>query len=482
MSFGLSDQGFSYMTGSDILVEIGDKVAGRPGIANLRRDGEGRFANFASPYAEQGGRIWETLAALYFSMDPATASGVSLDARGSEVLTSRLFETQSTVPLTLYNRSASSPVQVLAGNQVMQSATGTPWTVLEDVTIPALTVLVSSAEISSLEWRGGVIVRASVPLADLSGVAIGDTVSISGADNASNDGEFTLSNLSADDGWIEYPNPSRTNDTDDETGSGALADIQDVESFISVTGQAVLYGPLDAAIGTIDTIQTPVSGWDAVTNLVAATVGRSTQTDTEYRRDILNSPVRAKGGTVDSIVTRALREVPGCTYATGEENDEAYVVDGMAPHSYRFTFVGGTDQALWNLLGSAKGGGIKTNGSVVGTYTDPRGVVKFAAFNRVDEIAPYILYEIVKGPKFPTATAPATIRAALNAIEFAHGNDLLGHEVEAVVTILKLPDTRGVVAKMSRTPGPTSTDNLPIDADEVVSIDPNRITFVFTDG
>jgi uncharacterized phage protein gp47/JayE len=249
----------------------------------------------------------------------------------------------------------------------------------------------------------------------------------------------------------------------------------DVPTTVTVAAQSLTPGPFEASIGSIDTIVTAVSGWDAVSNAAVAQVGQSQETDDEFRVRAQTELVIAQGSTVEAV-KRAIRNVPGVTYVAGETN-RTPVTDGNGnrPNSYRFTVVGGTDQAVIDAIGLAAAGGIDTNGTVVGSYSDPGDEPQVIRFDRVTEVNPYFILNLTTGTGYP-ADGDALAAAALEALQFEHGQDLINHLCVAAVSNADIPGLLGIEVLQGLTDPPTLSDNIAIPASEVVNITLDRIT------
>lgn len=482
MSYGLSDEGFSYMTAPVIYDGIAAGMRNQERLSGLRTGPESKFANESAPFVEVAAKVWETLGALYDSLNPDSATKTSLDNRAASIGKSRYPQKKSKVPLTLYNRTSTSPVTVFADSQVKQPVTGILWATLEDAEIPALTTLHTELDIDAITNQGGTVDRITFNgNPDLSAVSPGDTLTITDAANDSNNGTFSIVAVNVGGYFVDISNEDHSDGTDNEASdTDAKGTINDTETSVIVNAESLDYGAFQASVDTITAINTPVPGWDGVSNLTAAEVGQTIEKDSDFRARILANPVISQGGISPAIVNR-LREVNGVTYATVEENDTAAIVDGMEPNSIRATVVGGTDQDIWDCLGQFKGAGIGTNGTEVGVYIDEQGVEKPVRFNRVTKINPYIRVEITKGSGFPTTTATTTIQEALAKIVYLHGEDLIVHRLVAAVSDLRLTDTLAITVKVSEdTNPPTVSDNLDASATEVFVVDPNRITVVLS--
>lgn len=140
-------------------------------------------------------------------------------------------------------------------------------------------------------------------------------------------------------------------------------------------------GATEAAIGEIDEIVTPVSGWTGVTNAAAATPGTALETDNAYRLRQASSLANRGSGTLASIQARvlALDYVQGAFCANNRSNAVA-TVSGLSlqPHSvavcvYPATLTTAQEQELAELIYRHVDPGIYTNGSSTATVTRSDG-------------------------------------------------------------------------------------------------------------
>lgn len=67
---------------------------------------------------------------------------------------------------------------------------------------------------------------------------------------------------------------------------------------------AVLPGPVSVDAGTLNTIQSPISGWASVNNLGEGTLGSSAQTEQEYRNTRQRTVMRNYTSSVDTMQAR----------------------------------------------------------------------------------------------------------------------------------------------------------------------------------
>ena len=131
-------------------------------------------------------------------------------------------------------------------------------------------------------------------------------------------------------------------------------------------------GPIQAAAGEINTVNSNVSGWETVNNAAPAVAGEAEQSDPSYRRNYPILTDRNATGTLRAI--RAAMVVAGAgSDVSVFENDGAAYADvqsfGMPSGSILAVAEGGTDADLSAAVLSAKGMGVTTLTSVRGDET-----------------------------------------------------------------------------------------------------------------
>src|SRR5262245_31222416 len=99
---------------------------------------------------------------------------------------------------------------------------------------------------------------------------------------------------------------------------------------ISAPAEAETAGPLSAGPGQITKIESPTSGWTAVTNPAAATQGSDVETDEKYRAHRVEVIASQGGSTVDGVLAD-VRKLDTVSAAEKIENYSDAVVDGLPP-------------------------------------------------------------------------------------------------------------------------------------------------------
>lgn len=160
----------------------------------------------------------------------------------------------------------------------------------------------------------------------------------------------------------------------------------------SVNGffQSVEFGPIAAPVGALDSIVTPVLGWETVSNSAAALLGTATQSDVSARRARRNT-LALQGVSLPEAITSAVYATEGVKSLSFRENvtSAAATIDGvlMDPHSIYVCVDGGTDQDIAAALLQNKSLGAGWNGGVTVNVTEQAsGQVYTVKFDRPTEI------------------------------------------------------------------------------------------------
>lgn len=181
-------------------------------------------------------------------------------------------------------------------------------------------------------------------------------------------------------------------------GSQASTEAGDVfetvaEVVLDSTGEsdgqmrALETGPVLALAGTLTEIETPISGWDTVTNPTDGIVGREIESDPALRERRARSLSLLGSGTLESIRARLIQEIDDVAGVSIFENRSSSIdSDGRPPHSFETIVEGGIDQEIGDLLWRLKPAGIETFGNVSVTVEDSQGELQNVNFSRPEQI------------------------------------------------------------------------------------------------
>ena len=246
---------------------------------------------------------------------------------------------------------------------------------------------------------------------------------------------------------------------------------------IEVQAQATEFGPFGAAADTITKIDTPIYGWQTVTNELDAVPGRYEETDAELRIRRRNSTSTPGTNTIDSIYG-ALRQLSQVLQARVYENDQDVVqpVTALPPHSIYCVVEGGDDADITQVIWQKKSAGVTTVGDILEITNDSQGNPHEIRFSRPDYVDVYIVINLSTRSGWPTDGADR-IKAALSS--WGLSNQEIGEELVQS----RLFDPCNTVPGHSIAdlfigiaPAPATEDNIAVAFDGLARIDTSRIT------
>ena len=165
--------------------------------------------------------------------------------------------------------------------------------------------------------------------------------------------------------------------------------------------EATERGAVKVLSGQINVIDTPVLGWDSVSNPEDGIIGRPKELDSEARVRRRNHVSAGGSGRVDPI-REAVLNVPGVLAATVYENDLDVVNErGQAKRSVEVVVDGGDNDDIAQALWDNKPGATPYVGNVSGSITDSQGFTRIMPFSRVQLVPIYVKYFLLTDSSFP---------------------------------------------------------------------------------
>lgn len=158
----------------------------------------------------------------------------------------------------------------------------------------------------------------------------------------------------------------------------STGDVSFVGSAATVQFACLTLGAISLGIGELTKIAQTSPGWDAVTNLEAATVGNNTETRTSFEIRRQESVAKNGHGTPPAIRS-AVWEVDGVLDVFAYDNFTNSTVNygatnyPIAPHSIYVGVVGGDDDAVAQAIWTKKDGGCDLNGNTTVSVIDTDG-------------------------------------------------------------------------------------------------------------
>lgn len=472
-TYGITPTGFVIRPTSVIRASTVESIRGINQFTNARISTGSVLGQLADINVNEFGLLWEGLDAFVNSFNKDNATGQSLDNVFALLLKSRVLASPSDVTLTLWTLGASD-VSVPAGSQTKQSATGVLWETTDDATIPAAVHSLTDLDVNNINWQSSNTIRYTFSGSpDLSSLAVGDLLIVSGAAFDANNGAFPMTTINNGSDWIEVTNLMRSDAVADEAASDATADTTDGK--ITVAAQSVDSGAFAASAHSIDTINNPITDWDGCVNLADGQTGTDRETDAEFRIRVAGELTISKGSTLEAVKAQ-IRKVDGVTYVASEENRTATTDgNGNAPHSQRFTVVGGTDQDIINAIGTYKAAGIETNGAQSGAWQDPEGESVTLHFDRVSEVNPWAIVNLTTDSNYPDDGDDA-VKNALVGIELDHSEDIINYKCKAAIANAGIPGITEIELLLSYSNPPTLEINLSVGATELGVFVADQIT------
>lgn len=402
-------------------------------------------------FVDRLAELWELAQAVYSAYDPDKAMGQAQDALCALTGTVRDPAVESTVTLTA---TGTPGTNLTTGREASVTVTGDRFRTLSGVTITALT-----------GW------------APTTAYVVGD--------RRTNSSKCYLCITAGTSAGSGGPTGTGSDITD---GTVHWRYLGDGTGAIDVAAEAVETGPIIAVSGTVTVIETPVSGWDSVINILDAVVGADVEADDDLR--VKREAEIATSGSATAPGARAnVLQVEGVTEVVVFENKTPLTdADGRPPHSMEFVVRNGADADIRAEIYRQVGGGIETFGSVSGTVTDSEGFPQTVRFNRPSQLNIWVAVTVTKDPsKFPSDGADL-IKAAIIADEpnYPIGKNVTASRVASCVwrhptTLLALAGVLDVTVLVGLSDPPGSA-SVTVDPRQAADFDTSRITVTLFDG
>lgn len=469
---GLTDQGFVIKRLADILADdralavqlFQDLVA--PGdVVNTGSSGAlGRLISLAAPSEAD---LWEAAQEVYAAFDPNSATGIALDnlvAYGGLTRKEQTFTTSSI--LVAGDTNTLIPV----GQTVSSSTTGEQFTTTGAISLAASNASGITVSIVTLQNSTAYT------------ITYADTTTSNTVTFTSDSSATVAEILSGLQSVITGGHPTLNSSV---VGTTLVIDRNDVFSTVAFTTSANLgitkvrtvgevvaveAGIIEQPANTIDTILTPMLGWDSVINPVAATPGEDRETDEELRLRFRNGKFDRATNTYDAIYS-ALVNLDNVTEVTIYENDTS-VVDGngVPAHSFLPIISGGLSQDIGNAIWENKPTGILSYGNTSVNVTDIQGGTHTVSFSRPNPVVIYISMDITTDVNFP-ANGNDLIKSNILAYftaNFGTGDDVIYSRIYTPVNAV--PGHQVNTMTIGTSPSPVGVSNIVIPFDSIASI------------
>lgn len=238
--------------------------------------------------------------------------------------------------------------------------------------------------------------------------------------------------------------------------------------------QATESGSILALANNLINIETPVSGWDTITNPNDGQTGRDTETDSELLQRFLKSNQLFGAGTVEAIKSRLTQQVEDVTSVTIIENRTDFIDSaGRPPHSFEVLVTGGQRDDIANLIWQLKPAGIETFGNISELVEDSAGELQQIKFSRPQNSYIWIQAELtVNSDQFP---ADGIAEIENNLLHYGDDTEV-GNNVIYQSLFTPIYKTSGILSvdlKIGKTVSPTAVlvpyvrQNLDINSNQI---------------
>ena len=376
---GLTDEGFKVKRFPDILgqmrrnassifadlVEQGDEVNTSPSSIL------GRLIALVAPSIAE---LWESLQDVWASFDPSQATGESLRIIGEYKGLTPLSASKSRVTLEV----GGAPNTTITKGSVVRDVNRQDWVIDSDTTLS--TTRVNRVGVVPISYAIGS--EYSITLT-FSGGSITTTVENTVSDNVNEVLALIASYINSENGLY-----ARVGDGEVVVGlediytpfSFTLQGLDRGNIFNVVEATAVDEGAIEADTGEVDSISTPILGWNSVHNPYPAVVGREEETDEEFRLRFKQSQGVNSSGFQVSIVSN-IRALQGVEQVILYENFTPLVDDkGVPPHSFEVVVDGGNASQIGDVIFHRRPMGIGSSGNteVEVNYNNATYIEKFS--------------------------------------------------------------------------------------------------------
>ncbi len=333
------------------------------------------------------------------------------------------------------------------------------------------------SESEALVWELAEFVYNAFYPSTAQGIQLSNLVTLNGIERRSATKSKVTLTITGVDGTIipagslvAIPNNTEQFSTDlDATISGGTA---------SINATAVNDGPVVALAGSITQIDTPIFGWQSVTNPSDAIVGTNEETDSELRDRRSKSTQAAGQNLVDSLFGQ-LSNLDDVTSARVISNGtDLTSSEGIPPHQFLSIIEGGLSSEIAKIIWLNTPQGILSHGDLTEQIIDDQDFPQDIKFSRPTAKGIYFKVTVTTDSNYP-GSGDGDI--ADNILEFGNSNYGIGEDVilsQFYTPINSVPGVVSIDLRIGFTASPTGTTNLTIAFDEISNYDLSFIQVV----
>lgn len=457
MKFGLTKNGFIRMRMPVIKTDLESALNTEFGDINLSPDSI--FGQLVGVMSKVIADTWETLEDLYHSQYPMSAEGIFLDHASELVGINRLPASKTLLTCLATGDEATL---IPAGSLIKVKGTGDLYEAIEDSVISKtrayrVTIAITDHELNeySLLINNEKILSSSPT--DL-------LIQL-------NEQPHLLATL-VDQDHFEVVAEKEETPFSISVGEG----LSITSRCSPIQYKAQLEGKRTVLPHSAIEIVNPISGLDTIENLREGKVGRSLESDTDFRIRRRQS-LRVLGSTsADSIRARILQEVDGVTSVTVIEN-RLHTTDGMdrPPKSFECIVSGGLDEEIAKKIWEVKPAGIEPTGNRLITLIDSSGFKQLIPFTRPVPILVWLTIDLDVGEAFPPDGTESLEKGILVGMKkYGVGESVMIQRFFS--SVYSVPGVKNAVVLMGKSADECVEENLILSVRELADFNPQRMT------
>jgi len=252
---------------------------------------------------------------------------------------------------------------------------------------------------------------------------------------------------------------------------------------VTVEAECESTGPTEAPAATLTVIETPVSGWTAVTNALDASLGTDEELDEPYRVRQVAELEASGAGTIDTIRARVLR-VDGVIDVLAYENRTGTEANGLPPYSFEIVVWDGAShdaaaQDIADVIWATQPATGRSFGTTSQTVVDEAGGIQLVNYSLADVTDVYLEIQCDVSTSAGWVSGIAdTIKSALATWGDANlgvGDDLARSRLYSVIHGCSPSITNVTAILTGLTVSPLAAADVTIGPRAVADIDTSRI-------
>ena len=230
---------------------------------------------------------------------------------------------------------------------------------------------------------------------------------------------------------------------------------------------SVKYGEILGLAGTLTNIQTPINGWDSVSNSTDVLLGQTLETDKDLRirRDRIVG--RNSQNTKDSLIAQLLLLNGVVNVAVVDNKTDITDSDNVPPHRFLTIVEGGTDSEIGKVVWDNTPQGINSFGAVTVSVLDASNNLQNVFFSRPTLVPIYFIITITTDSSYLVGS---DVQIKDDIVAYGNSNFTLSDDVITSKFYTPINQTNGIISidiKIGKTSSPTSSANIPISSLEV---------------